>query len=122
MVEDRMRKLHDKTNESEKGVLAGRLALKVRDFAHPREVLADHELDSVEKRAILNAWASDACSVESRPNFCWLPGTPGPVCLSHVLAALHALEAQTEQQSAVIAATTRGPYGQRAFLMERKNA
>ena len=75
--------------------LSGYLAFKVADFAHPRDVLSDPDLDPVEKRAILNAWASDACWVESRPNFCWLPGTPGPVCLSHILAALHTLDVES---------------------------
>ena len=98
----RNRKLHGVADERRQAPLTGYLALKVCDFAHPRDVLSDPELDPVEKRTILNAWASDASSVEARPNFCWLPGTPGPVCLSHVLAALYALDAETERQSAAI--------------------
>lgn len=105
-----MGKLHDKTNESEKGFLAGRLALKAGDFAHPGEVLADQDLDPMEKRAILVAWASDAYTVESRPEFRWLSGTPGPVALTQILTALRALDAETEQESAVIAAMGRGPH------------
>lgn len=109
-----MRKLHDEHSESEKCVLRGYLALRIGDFAHPREVLADSELDPLEKRAILAAWASDASAVESRPEFRWLAGTPGPVALAQILAALHTLDAQTEQQSVVIAAMTRNPHGQGA--------
>ncbi len=97
------------TRDERTAPLAGYLALRVADFAHPREVLADQDLDPVEKRAILAAWASDASSVESHPAFRWLSGTPGPVALTQILAALRALDAETEQQSAVIAAMARGP-------------
>jgi hypothetical protein len=84
--------------------LAGYLALRLADFVHPREVLADQDLDPMEKRAILAAWASDASAVESRPEFRWLSGTPGPVALSQILTALRALDAETAQESVVIAA------------------
>jgi hypothetical protein len=89
--------------------LVGYLALKLQDFAHPREVVLDQDLDAVEKRAILAAWASDASAVESRPEFRWLFGTPGPVLLSHVLAALRSLDLETEQEAAFIAARSHAP-------------
>lgn len=107
-----MRKKYDESNHGGKALLAGYLSLKVNDFAHPREVLADQELDPVEKRAILAAWASDASAVESRPEFRWLAGTPGPVALTQILAALRALDAQTLQQSAVITAMAPGSHRQ----------
>lgn len=88
--------------------LTGYLALRVADFAHPRDVLSDPNLDPVEKRKILAAWASDASAVNSRPTFRWLSGTPGPVSLLHVLAALRDLDAETEQQSAVISTMVAG--------------
>jgi hypothetical protein len=90
--------------------ISGYLALRVPDFSHPREVLADRDLDPLEKRALLAAWASDASAVESRPEFRWLGGTPGPVALTQILAALRALDTETEWESAMIAATARGPH------------
>jgi hypothetical protein len=70
----------------------GYLGLIMQDYAHPREVLTDHRLDPTEQRSILCFWASDACAVESRPGFRWLPGTPGPILFDHVIAALTALD------------------------------
>jgi hypothetical protein len=37
-------------------------------FAHPMDVVRDPDLTLNEKRAILAAWASDACSVEAAPD------------------------------------------------------
>lgn len=37
-------------------------------YGHPREVVADTDLTLNEKRAILSAWASDACAVETAPD------------------------------------------------------
>ena len=107
-----MRKLQ--LEKSESGLLTGILALRTGDFAHPREVLADQDLDPMEKRAILAAWASDACAVESRPEFRWLSGTPGPVALTHILAALRTLDVETERQSAMITAMSPASFSQRA--------
>lgn len=36
-------------------------------FDHPRNVVADPDLTLNEKRAILSAWASDACALEAAP-------------------------------------------------------
>ena len=74
------------------------LALKVMDYVHPAEVIQDDRLDPTEKRAILSAWASDASAVESRPQFRWLSGTPGPILVDHVLAALRTLDEMTGTQ------------------------
>jgi hypothetical protein len=107
--------MRDETgNEDIATPLSGYLALRASDFAHPREVLADQELDPVEKRALLAAWASDASAVESRPEFRWLRGTPGPVALTQILSALRALDAETAQQSAMIAAIAQNPVGRGA--------
>ena len=84
--------------------LTGYIAARAQDFAHPREVLLDEELAPSEKRQILAAWASDASAVESRPEFRWLAGTPGPVALSHILEALRALDRETEREAALISA------------------
>jgi hypothetical protein len=37
-------------------------------FEHPSQVLADPDLTTNEKRAILASWASDACAVEAMPD------------------------------------------------------
>jgi hypothetical protein len=75
--------------------------LRAADYAHPREVADDLSLSITERRLILSAWASDACAVDSRPQFRWLPGTPGPVALTKILDALKSLD---------------GPGGNPAFL------
>ncbi len=64
----------------------------MQDYVHPREVLDDNRIDLTEKRAVLCFWASDACAVESRPGFRWLPGTPGPILFDHVIAGLQSLD------------------------------
>jgi hypothetical protein len=37
-------------------------------FAHPMDVVRDHDLTLNEKRAILASWASDACALEAAPD------------------------------------------------------
>jgi hypothetical protein len=39
-----------------------------RAYRLPAEVLADNDLTTSEKRAILASWASDACAVEAAPD------------------------------------------------------
>jgi hypothetical protein len=68
------------------------LLWQAEPYAHPRDVLADERLDVTGKRALLAAWASDACAVDSRPGFRWLPGTPGPMALERILAAIRCLD------------------------------
>lgn len=63
-------------------------------YVHPRDVLLDPRLDKARKRILLASWASDACAVESRPSFRWLPGTPGPVALDRILAAIRSLDGE----------------------------
>jgi len=71
-------------------------SLLVPDFVHPCEVLFNKSLSADKKRAILSLWASDACAVESRPGFRWMPGTPGPILFDHILRALQALDNETD--------------------------
>ncbi len=61
-------------------------------FLHPLEVVKDQDLNPIEKREILAAWASDVSAVEHRPSQRWLLGTPAPVPLSEVLSALRRLD------------------------------
>jgi hypothetical protein len=68
-------------------------------YAHPRDILSDPRLDKARKRILLASWASDACAVESRPSFRWLPGTPGPVALERILAAIRALDEEPPEEA-----------------------
>ena len=61
-------------------------------FGHPSDVLKDPMLDLAEKRAVLASWASDASSVREEPTMRWLLGTPEPVPLADVRAALTTLD------------------------------
>lgn len=61
-------------------------------FLHPLEVIKDEDLTLASKREILAAWASDASAVDGQPTKRWLLGTPAPVPLSEVLAALSRLD------------------------------
>src|SRR3954465_11041671 len=63
-----------------------------RAFAHPRDVVNDPDLTLYEKRAILSAWASDACAVESYPSLRCRPGSKAPVAFDEVLDALKSLD------------------------------
>lgn len=61
-------------------------------YAHPQDVLNDRDLTSQEKRAILSAWASDACAVESCPAMRQMPGANRAVTFDDVLDALKSLD------------------------------
>lgn len=63
-------------------------------FDHPRDVLKDPLLDDQEKRAILSSWASDASSVRDAPALRWMLGTPEPVALADIRAALDVLDGE----------------------------
>lgn len=61
-------------------------------FSDPLDVLKDPHLTSSQKREILCSWASDASAVQDDPNLRWLLGTPEPVPLDDVQAALARLD------------------------------
>jgi hypothetical protein len=61
-------------------------------FGHPRDVLNDPDLTRQEKRAILSAWASDACTVESMPGLHQPPGVEAPVSFDDIVDALRSLD------------------------------
>jgi len=61
-------------------------------YAHPQDVLNDTDLTAPEKRAILSAWASDACSVDSCPAMRKIPGAEKAVTFDEVLDALKSLD------------------------------
>jgi hypothetical protein len=89
--------------------LPARLALRLEDYPHPRAVALAGDLSLAEKRQLLAAWASDAHALEGRPAFRWLPGTPGPVPVDHVLAALAQLDGEDRAPCAHIAVAARQP-------------
>jgi hypothetical protein len=61
-------------------------------FDHPRDVLKDPDLTKQEKRAILSAWASDACAVESAPGLRRPPGSKAPISFDDIVDALRSLD------------------------------
>jgi hypothetical protein len=61
-------------------------------FGHPRHVVSDPELTLSEKRAILAAWASDACALEAAPALRQAPGTAQPVLYDEIMRALRTLD------------------------------
>jgi hypothetical protein len=61
-------------------------------FARPCRVVDDPGLSLCEKRAILAAWASDACAVEAAPALRRAPGAAQPVLYDEVMDALRTLD------------------------------
>jgi hypothetical protein len=61
-------------------------------FNHPSAVVEDPDLTLNEKRAILAAWASDACAVEAAPEF--RTGPAGTVKFDDIMDALRELDKQ----------------------------
>jgi hypothetical protein len=67
-------------------------------FGHPSEVTNDPDLTLNEKHAILAAWASDACAMESAPALRNSPNGEGLVPFDEIMDALRALDKQTAEQ------------------------
>jgi hypothetical protein len=65
-------------------------------FDHPTDVVRDPDLTLNEKRAILAAWASDACAVDSAPALRKAPGGR-VVSFDDVVDALQSLDAEAEK-------------------------
>jgi hypothetical protein len=61
-------------------------------YGHPNAVLADPDLTTYEKRAILSSWASDACAVPDMPGLRHPPGASRPVSFDEVIDALRSLD------------------------------
>lgn len=62
-------------------------------FGHPSEVVNDPDLTINEKRAILSAWASDACASEVAPHM-RSAATRGLVPWDDIIDALRSLDKQ----------------------------
>lgn len=69
-----------------------RLLSPARHFKHPDDVLNDNRLDLREKRAILSAWASDACAVEALPALRRPSGAEQLVSFDQIMDALCRLD------------------------------
>lgn len=68
-------------------------------FSHPSEVISDEDLTINEKRSILAAWASDACSIENSPRL--RRGAANNVPFEEIIEALRTLDEQSRSQLAV---------------------
>jgi len=68
-------------------------------FSHPSDVVCDDDLTLGEKRAILAAWASDACAVEAAPSFRSAPGGAGPVPIDDIFEALSELDKEARNDA-----------------------
>jgi len=69
-----------------------RLLTPTKHFTHPDDVLKDGTLDIQEKRAILSAWASDACAVASVPALRRPPETEQAISFDQIMDALCKLD------------------------------
>ena len=62
------------------------------ELKRPIDVVKSAALSVDDKRSILAAWASDYHAVRSQPAMRWIPGTPSPVAMDEIKAALVELD------------------------------
>lgn len=77
-----------------------RLLQPAKFYKYPRDVIADATLNGSEKRAILSAWVSNACAVESIPTLRIAPWSKAPVSFDEVMEALQRLDRMEERPGA----------------------
>ena len=63
-----------------------------RRYERPADVVADATLTPTARRAILSAWASDACAVPSSPPLRLAPFAAEPVTFDEVMDALRQMD------------------------------
>ncbi|SCY72577.1 hypothetical protein [Rhizobium sp. NFACC06-2] len=68
------------------------ILLQGMQIERPIDVVKATALTAHDKRTILAAWASDFYSVDSKPLFRHIPGTPESVSIDEVQAALQELD------------------------------
>ncbi|GFE76500.1 hypothetical protein NTCA1_41490 [Novosphingobium sp. TCA1] len=68
--------------------------MSLSNFRHPLEFVKHPQLEPEVKRAILASWASDAQSVENRPDLRRPPGTSGSIRLDDIMSAMRSLDAR----------------------------
>lgn len=64
-------------------------------LCQPIDVVRAPALSVDDRRAILAAWASELYAVDSQPSLRHLPGTPGPILIDEVQAALSELDSRS---------------------------
>ena len=79
-------------------------------FEHPSEVVNDPDLTLNEKRAILAAWASDACAIEAAPELRSAP-RGNTVRFDDIMDALRTLDKQVNGHRYRSAARRRRIFG-----------
>lgn len=77
-----------------------------RFYERPADVVMDASLTHSERRAILSAWASDACAVDSAPPLRHPPFASQPVSFDEVMDALVALDQLASQSPTEIGRCT----------------
>ena len=68
------------------------ILLQGMQIERPLDVVKATGLTVDDKRTILAAWASDYCALDSTPAFRHIPGTPKPVSIDELQAALRELD------------------------------
>ncbi|MGQ8630227.1 hypothetical protein ACUTJJ_01935 [Agrobacterium sp. DKPNP3] len=68
------------------------ILLQGMQIERPLDVVKATGLTVDDKRTILAAWASDYYALDSTPAFRRIPGTPKPVSIDELQAALRALD------------------------------
>jgi hypothetical protein len=86
--------MHDNPQLTASGValMGPTIPFKGMEISRPIDVVDATTLQVDEKRAILAAWASDLYTINSRPALRHMPGTPEPVLIDEVQAALRDLD------------------------------
>jgi hypothetical protein len=80
-----------------------------RLYERPTDVLKEASLDLAERRAILSAWASDACAVESSPTLRHPAFAKRPVSFDEIMAALAELDRREQPGRSGRILSGRGP-------------
>ena len=86
--------MHDLLQQAASNAMAmgPMVLLQGMQLLRPIDVVRAPALSVDDKRAILAAWASDFYAVDSKPALRQLPGTPEPVLIDEVQAALKELD------------------------------
>ncbi|MFJ6322198.1 MULTISPECIES: hypothetical protein [unclassified Rhizobium] len=86
--------MHDVLHQAASNAAAIRptVLLQGMKLRRPFDVARAPALSIDDKRAILAAWASDLYAVDSKPALRQMPGTPEPILIDEVEAALRELD------------------------------
>ncbi|MBB3447011.1 MULTISPECIES: hypothetical protein [unclassified Rhizobium] len=86
--------MHDILKEAVTNAIAmgPMVLLQGMQIERPLDVVKATALSADDKRTILASWASDFYAIDSKPAFRHIPGTPEPVSIDEVQAALKELD------------------------------